>query len=111
MDCFGRTATGTCTSITSKRNLRCTYRMPAEGMQVAPPRVPPTVDATIARLTYRRDRVRSAEIRLTGELDQTGSQQLARAAHRAAGRARVHDGNGIGLAARAQGLADAGMTR
>ena len=65
-DRFGRTATDLRISITDKCNLRCTYCMPAEGMQWLPRESLLTVEEIVrlARIAVTEFAVR--EIRLTG---------------------------------------------
>ena len=113
-DRFGRTATDLRISITDKCNLRCTYCMPAEGMQWLPRESLLTVEEIVrlARIAVTEFAVR--EIRLTGgeALIRPDLEQLVRALRTALPGVPVSmTSNGIGLAARAQGLADAGMTR
>ena len=113
-DRFGRTATDLRISITDKCNLRCTYCMPAEGMQWLPRESLLTVEEIVrlARIAVTEFAVR--EIRLTGgePLIRPDLEQLVQALNTALPGVPVSmTSNGIGLAARAQGLADAGMTR
>ena len=113
-DRFGRTATDLRISITDKCNLRCTYCMPAEGMQWLPRESLLTVEEIVrlARIAVTEFAVR--EIRLTGgePLIRPDLEQLVQALHTALPGVPVSmTSNGLGLAARAQGLADAGMTR
>ncbi|RKQ36955.1 GTP 3',8-cyclase MoaA [Kocuria tytonis] len=113
-DRFGRTATDLRISITDKCNLRCTYCMPAEGMQWLPRESLLTVAEIVrlARIAVSEFGVR--EIRLTGgePLIRPDLEDLVRALRRTMPGIPVSmTSNGIGLAARAQGLADAGMNR
>ena len=113
-DRFGRTATDLRISLTDKCNLRCTYCMPAEGMQwlsrdalLTAPEV-----VRLARIAVRDFGVR--EIRLTGgePLIRPDLEELVGSLHeRLPGIPVSMTTNGIGLEARAQGLADAGMSR
>ena len=113
-DRFGRTATDLRISLTDKCNLRCTYCMPAEGMQWLPREslLSASEVVRLAAIAVREFGVR--EIRLTGgePLIRPDLEELVGALHeRLPGLPISMTSNGIGLAARAQGLVDAGMTR
>lgn len=114
LDQFGRVATDMRLSLTDKCNLRCTYCMPEAGLE-----------------WLKKDKLLTAEeiVRLVGlgvnrlgvrELRLTGGEPLVRAdlvQIIAALRANHPDlpisltTNGVGLAKKAQALADAGLTR
>ena len=113
-DRFGRNATDLRISITDKCNLRCTYCMPAEGMRWLPRESLLTVAEVVrlARIAVADFGVR--EIRLTGgePLIRPDLEELVAAlSSELPGLPVSMTSNGIGLAARAQGLRDAGMTR
>lgn len=114
VDRFGREATDLRVSITDKCNLRCTYCMPAEGMQWLPGSALLSV-AEITRLV--RIAARDFGVR---ELRLTGGEPLIRrdledvvssVTRELPGLPVSMTTNGIGLAARAAGLVEAGMTR
>ncbi|MGO4384799.1 GTP 3',8-cyclase MoaA [Specibacter sp. RAF43] len=113
-DQFGRVATDMRLSLTDKCNLRCHYCMPAEGLQwLAKDKL--LTAAEIARLVgIGVDRLGVRELRLTG------GEPLVRAdlVDIIAVLRRNHPSlpislttNGVGLARKAQALADAGLTR
>ncbi|MDO4918666.1 GTP 3',8-cyclase MoaA [Kocuria sp.] len=113
-DRFGRTATDLRISLTDKCNLRCTYCMPAEGMQWLPRESLLSVAEIVrlARIAVTDFGVR--EVRLTGgePLIRPDLEELvSELSTRLPGIPVSMTSNGIGLAARAQGLKDAGMTR
>ncbi|VEI51000.1 GTP 3',8-cyclase MoaA [Kocuria rosea] len=114
MDRHGRRATDLRLSVIDKCNLRCTYCMPAGGL----PWLPAAQLMTPAEIT-RIVRVGVEQLGVT-ELRLTGGEPLVRAdlEEIVAGVRAAHPDlpvslttNGIGLAARAQGLAEAGLTR
>ena len=114
MDRHGRRATDLRLSVIDKCNLRCTYCMPAGGL----PWLPAAQLMTPAEIT-RIVRVGVEQLGVT-ELRLTGGEPLVRADLEdiIAGIRATHPDlpvslttNGIGLAARAQGLAEAGLTR
>ncbi|MCE1178103.1 MAG: GTP 3',8-cyclase MoaA [Micrococcales bacterium] len=112
-DRFGRVATDLRLSLTDKCNLRCTYCMPAEGMQFMP---------TSELLTAEEiTRLVDVGVRLLGvrELRLTGGEPLMRRdlVDIIGGIRALHDlpisltTNGIGFDAVASELAEAGLTR
>ncbi|NKX56078.1 GTP 3',8-cyclase MoaA [Arthrobacter mobilis] len=114
MDRFGRTATDLRISLTDKCNLRCTYCMPAEGLDwLAKDQV--LSDEEIVRLVrIGVDRLGIRELRLTGgePLVRAGLTGIIAAIR------RNHPGlpvslttNGLGLDKKAQALKDAGLSR
>nr|KHD99123.1 molybdenum cofactor biosynthesis protein MoeA [Kocuria polaris] len=114
MDRHGRRATDLRLSVIDKCNLRCTYCMPAGGL----PWLPAAQLMTPAEIT-RIVRVGVEQLGVT-ELRLTGGEPLVRADLEdiIAGIRATHPDlpvslttNGIGLAARAQGLAAAGLSR
>jgi len=113
-DRFGRTATDLRISITDKCNLRCTYCMPAEGMQWLPRESLLSVAEIVRLAGISVTEFGVREIRLTGgePLIRPDLEELVGSLHATLPGIPVSmTSNGIGLAARAQGLADAGMTR
>ncbi|MCM3486218.1 GTP 3',8-cyclase MoaA [Kocuria rosea] len=114
MDRHGRRATDLRLSVIDKCNLRCTYCMPAGGL----PWLPAAQLMTPAEIT-RIVRVGVEQLGVT-ELRLTGGEPLVRADLEdiITGIRATHPDlpvslttNGIGLAARAQGLAEAGLSR
>ena len=114
MDRHGRRATDLRLSVIDKCNLRCTYCMPADGLPWLP----------TAQLMSPAEIVRIVGVGVTElgvtELRLTGGEPLVRRdlEEIVAGVRAAHSQlpvsmttNGIGLAARAQGLAEAGLTR
>ena len=114
LDRFGRQATDLRLSVTDKCNLRCTYCMPADGLQWLPKEAVMTA-AEIQRI------VGLGVVRLgVRELRITGGEPLVRpdlVDIIAAVRERHQQlpismtTNGVGLAQKAQALRDAGLTR
>ena len=114
VDRFGRVATDLRVSLTDRCNLRCTYCMPAEGLDWMP-RAEQLTDAELTRLigiAVRDLGVR--EVRFTGgePLLRRGLEDLVAAAAALAPRPDISlTTNGLGLARRAAALAAAGVDR
>jgi cyclic pyranopterin phosphate synthase len=114
VDKFGRVATDLRVSLTDKCNLRCTYCMPADGLDWLPGSAV-LDDAELIRLI--RIAVQSlgvTDIRFTGgePLLRRGLEEIAAAASALRPRPRLSmTTNGIGLAKRAPALVAAGMDR
>ena len=114
VDTFGRTATDLRVSLTDRCNLRCTYCMPAEGLAWLPADEVLTFDELTRLLGLAVTRLGISSIRFTG-----GEPLLYRRLEDVvAATARLHPRpeialttNGVGLAARAQALASAGLDR
>ncbi|BBY57743.1 GTP 3',8-cyclase MoaA [Mycolicibacterium sarraceniae] len=114
IDTFGRVATDLRVSLTDRCNLRCTYCMPAEGMDWLPGDELLTHDELTRLLTLAVTRLGIDSVRFTG-----GEPLLYRrledlVAEVTALRPRPEIAlttNGLGLARRAQALADAGVDR
>jgi cyclic pyranopterin phosphate synthase len=114
VDTFGRAATDLRVSLTDRCNLRCTYCMPAQGLEwlAAEEVLRPDELARLLRVAVNRLGV--ASVRFTG-----GEPLLVRHLERviaatAALRPRPQIAlttNGVGLARRAAGLVDAGLDR
>ncbi|KAA9394243.1 GTP 3',8-cyclase MoaA [Kocuria coralli] len=114
VDRFGRRATDLRISLTDKCNLRCTYCMPAAGMQWLP-----QPDLLTAAEIHRLVRVGVEQLGVR-ELRLTGGEPLIRPdlEEIVRGVRRQHPGlpisittNAIGLDRRARGLKDAGLSR
>jgi len=113
-DRYGRVATDLRVSLTDRCNLRCTYCMPAEGLNWLPgPSV--LTDAELLRLLeIAVTRLGVTDIRFTGgePLLRKGLAEIIAGAAALAPRPRISmTSNGIGLAARAGALRAAGLDR
>jgi len=113
-DRHGRVATDLRVSLTDRCNLRCTYCMPAEGLDWLPADEMLT-DAEILRLIRIGTSLLGIRtVRLTGgePLLRKGLEQLVAGIAALPDRPKIAlTTNGIGLARRARGLADAGLDR
>jgi len=114
IDKYGRTATDLRVSLTDRCNLRCTYCMPEEGLDWTPRAELLSDDELVRLVTIAVHDLGVQEIRFTGgePLLRRGIEDILAAA--AALRPRPDlslTTNGIGLARRAKGLADAGLNR
>ncbi|WP_134739148.1 GTP 3',8-cyclase MoaA [Nocardioides sp. 503] len=113
-DRFGRVATDLRVSLTDKCNLRCTYCMPAEGLDWMPDDKMLTDDELVRLIRVGVERLGIEEIRFTG-----GEPLVRRGIVGLIGRVRDIDPhvdlsmttNALGLARSAQALADAGLNR
>jgi cyclic pyranopterin phosphate synthase len=113
-DRFGRVATDLRVSLTDKCNLRCTYCMPAEGLDWMPDEKQLTDDELVRLIRVGVERLGIEEIRFTG-----GEPLVRRGIVDIIGRVRDIDPhvdlsmttNALGLARSAQALADAGLNR
>ena len=114
VDRFGRVATDLRISLTDRCNLRCTYCMPAEGLDWMP-RAEQLTDAELVRLiTIAVRDLGVRELRFTGgePLLRRGLEDVIAAAAALAPRPDVSlTTNGVGLARRAAALAAAGVNR
>ncbi|WP_344336440.1 GTP 3',8-cyclase MoaA [Brevibacterium salitolerans] len=113
-DRFGRRGTDLRISLTDKCNLRCTYCMPAEGMDWMPQSSLLTAEEVIRLVDIAVDVHGVRDLRLTGgePLIRPDLESLiagVRARHPELPIALTT--NGIGLTRRAQALRDAGLTR
>ncbi|MFI2753934.1 GTP 3',8-cyclase MoaA [Cellulomonas sp. P22] len=118
VDRHGRVATDLRVSLTDRCNLRCTYCMPAEGLEWMPDSHVLTDDEMIRLIAIAVEQLGVREVRFTG-----GEPLLRRGLERLIAETtalRTHDGvapetsittNGLGLAHRAAGLAAAGLSR
>ncbi|MEV8514927.1 GTP 3',8-cyclase MoaA [Dactylosporangium sp. NPDC051484] len=113
-DRHGRVATDLRVSLTDRCNLRCTYCMPAEGLDWLPS---PTLltDAEVVRLIdVAVHRLGVTDVRFTGgePLLRRGLTEIVRAVAALPGRPRMMlTTNGIGLSRLAAALAEAGLDR
>lgn len=117
-DRFGRTARDLRVSLTDRCNLRCTYCMPAEGLEWMPTEEALTDEETIRLIRLAVEHLGIRQVRFTG-----GEPLLRRSLERIISETktmRTDEGvapstavttNALGLARRAQGLADAGLDR
>ncbi|WET78857.1 GTP 3',8-cyclase MoaA [Amycolatopsis sp. QT-25] len=114
IDTFGRVATDLRVSLTDKCNLRCTYCMPAEGLEWMPSADVLTDDELVLLLRIAVERLGVTDIRLTGgePLLRQGLEKIVERVAALEPRPRLSmTTNGIGLAKRAKSLADAGLDR
>ncbi|BBY64807.1 GTP 3',8-cyclase [Mycolicibacterium helvum] len=114
VDTFGRVATDLRVSLTDRCNLRCTYCMPAEGLDWLPGEELLTRDELARLLALAVTRLGIDSVRFTGgePLLYRGLEEVV--AEVAALRPRPEIAlttNAVGLARRAQALADAGLDR
>ena len=113
-DRYGRVATDLRVSLTDRCNLRCSYCMPAEGLDWLPQEETLTDDELVRLIRIGVERLGIQEIRFTGgePLVRRGLPDIVR-------RVREIDAdidmsmttNALGLARTAQALADAGLNR
>jgi cyclic pyranopterin phosphate synthase len=114
IDTFGRVATDLRVSLTDRCNLRCTYCMPAEGLDWMPGEQVLTDDELIRLMRIAVEMLGVTDIRLTGgePLLRPGLEDLVAQITALSPRPRLSmTTNGIGLARRAAGLAEAGLNR
>lgn len=114
VDTWGRVATDLRVSLTDRCNLRCTYCMPAEGLDWMPTEEALTDDEVGRLVRVAVERLGVREIRFTGgePLLRKGLEDIVAAT--AALRPRPETSvttNGLGLTRRAAGLAAAGLDR
>ncbi|WP_026316226.1 GTP 3',8-cyclase MoaA [Actinokineospora enzanensis] len=114
IDRFGRVATDLRVSLTDRCNLRCTYCMPADGLEWMP-RADMLTDDEVGRLVrIAVERLGVTNIRFTGgepTLRKGFTEIIARAAALAPRPRLSMTTNAIGLESRADGLAAAGLDR
>ncbi|MGW4520380.1 GTP 3',8-cyclase MoaA [Amycolatopsis sp. NPDC004378] len=114
IDTFGRVATDLRVSLTDRCNLRCTYCMPAEGLDWMPGEQVLTDDELVRLMRIAVERLGVTDIRLTGgePLLRPGLEDIIARVTALSPRPRLSmTTNGIGLAKRASGLATAGLNR
>jgi cyclic pyranopterin phosphate synthase len=113
-DAYGRVATDLRVSLTDRCNLRCSYCMPAEGLDWLPKPELLTDDEVITLIRVGVERLGIREVRFTGGeplLRRGLTQIVARAAALTPRPELSLTTNGIGLARLAQPLAAAGLDR
>ncbi len=113
-DRFGRVATDLRVSLTDKCNLRCTYCMPAEGLDWMPGSELLTDDEVVRLVTVATERLGVDEVRFTGgePLVRRGFVDIVTRVRAAAPQAELSvTTNGLGLARIAGTLAAAGLDR
>ena len=114
VDSHGRRAIDLRVSLTDKCNLRCTYCMPAEGLDWLPGQELLTDDELLRLITIAVERLGITEIRFTGgePLLRKGILELVREVGRLTPRPEMSlTTNGIGFARRASDFAAAGLNR
>ncbi|MBV9922061.1 MAG: GTP 3',8-cyclase MoaA [Pseudonocardia sp.] len=114
VDTFGRVATDLRISLTDRCNLRCTYCMPAEGLDWMPRAEQLTDDELIRLITIAVRDLGVHELRFTGgePLLRRGLERIIAASTALQPRPDISlTTNGIGLARRARQLAAAGVNR
>ncbi|HYH33318.1 MAG TPA: radical SAM protein, partial [Pseudonocardia sp.] len=112
VDSFGRVATDLRISLTDRCNLRCSYCMPAEGLDWMPRDEQLTDDELIRLITIAVRDLGVEELRFTGgePLLRRGLEGLIAASAALEPRPDISlTTNGIGLARRAEALAAAGV--
>jgi len=114
VDRFGRIATDLRVSLTDRCNLRCTYCMPADGLDWTPTEALLTDDEIVRLVTIAVHRLGIEEVRFTGGEPtlRTGLTSILRRVSELTPRPDISlTTNGIGLTRRAQALAAAGVDR
>jgi cyclic pyranopterin phosphate synthase len=118
VDQFGRVATDLRVSLTDRCNLRCSYCMPAEGLDWLPEERVLTDDEVVRLITVAVERLGVDEVRFTGgePLLRRGLEKILSATNglRTASGTSPQTAlttNGLGLARRATALATAGLQR
>jgi GTP 3',8-cyclase len=114
VDTFGRVATDLRISLTDRCNLRCTYCMPAEGLEWMPRAEQLTDDELVRLITIAVRDLGVHELRFTGgePLLRRGLEHIIAASAALRPRPDISlTTNGIGLARRAEALAAAGVNR
>jgi cyclic pyranopterin phosphate synthase len=114
LDTFGRVATDLRVSLTDRCNLRCSYCMPAEGLDWLPNDDVLTDDEVVRLITIAVDRLGVTEVRFTGgePLLRRGLADIVR--RTTALRPRPETSittNALGLTRTAKALAEAGLDR
>jgi GTP 3',8-cyclase len=114
LDTFGRVATDLRVSLTDRCNLRCSYCMPAEGLDWLPNDDVLTDDEVVRLITIAVDRLGVTEVRFTGgePLLRRGLPDIVR--RTTALRPRPETSittNALGLTRTAKALAEAGLDR
>ncbi|RLV48763.1 GTP 3',8-cyclase MoaA [Nocardioides mangrovicus] len=113
-DGYGRVATDLRVSLTDRCNLRCSYCMPAEGLDWLPGEDVLTDDEVVRLVTIGVERLGIREVRFTGgePLLRRGLPDIVRRTAALAPRPEVSiTSNGLGLKHTAAALAEAGLDR
>ena len=113
-DQYGRVATDLRVSLTDRCNLRCSYCMPAEGLEWLPTPEVLTDDEVVRLIRIAVERLGIDEVRFTGgePLVRRGFVDIVRRTTSLAPRPRTAvTTNGLGLDKTATALADAGLDR
>ena len=114
VDSWGRVATDLRVSLTDRCNLRCTYCMPAEGLEWMPTEQALTDDEIVRLVRVAVERLGVREIRFTGgePLLRKGLEDIVAATAALTPRPEMSvTTNALGLARRAARLAAAGLDR
>ncbi|MBY9073466.1 GTP 3',8-cyclase MoaA [Nocardioides sp. WL0053] len=114
VDTFGRTATDLRVSLTDRCNLRCSYCMPAEGLDWLPHEETLTDDEVVRLITIGVERLGIEEVRFTGgePLVRRGLVDIVRRTAQLRPRPETSlTTNALGLQRTAQALAEAGLDR
>ncbi|HEY4419210.1 MAG TPA: GTP 3',8-cyclase MoaA, partial [Pseudonocardia sp.] len=114
IDSFGRVATDLRISLTDRCNLRCSYCMPAEGLDWMPRAEQLTDDELLRLITIAVRDLGVEELRFTGgePLLRKGLEKIIAASATLEPRPDISlTTNGVGLARRAEALAAAGVNR
>jgi cyclic pyranopterin phosphate synthase len=114
IDRFGRVATDLRVSLTDRCNLRCTYCMPAEGLDWTPTDELLSDDEIVRLVRIAVQRLGVEEVRFTGGEPtlRTGLESILRQVSSLRPRPEISlTTNGIGLSRRATALAEAGVDR
>jgi GTP 3',8-cyclase len=114
VDTFGRAATDLRVSLTDRCNLRCTYCMPAEGLNWLPGEQLLRIDELARLMRIAVTRLGITDIRFTGGeplVSRHLDEAIAAAAALQPRPAIALTTNGIGLLRRAKALKDAGLDR
>jgi GTP 3',8-cyclase len=114
VDSWGRVATDLRVSLTDRCNLRCTYCMPAEGLEWMPSEEALTDDEVVRLVRVAVERLGVQEIRFTGgePLLRKGLEHIVAATAALTPRPEMSvTTNALGLTRRAAGLAAAGLDR
>ena len=113
-DTFGRVATDLRVSLTDRCNLRCSYCMPAEGLEWLPNDDVLTDDEIVRLITIGVERLGIREVRFTGgePLLRRGLPDIVRRTAALSPRPETSiTTNGLGLTHTAKALAEAGLDR
>jgi GTP 3',8-cyclase len=114
VDTFGRVATDLRVSLTDRCNLRCSYCMPAEGLDWLPTPEVLTDDEVVRLITVAVERLGVREVRFTGgePLLRRGLADIVRRTTALAPRPETSiTTNALGLTRTAHALAEAGLDR